>query len=222
MNKQIFEEKIREYNQILKLRKNVDSIKDSLYYLDRENGFDNVKETLSEFLESSFKLGFIDQNISDLFLSTVNKAEKAIVNGIDNYDVLLKNLKVEIIEYSKENNLALECGIISFKGIKEDKVEKLVEFLELNAIPVEININSTEGSTKKNGDITIYGTSEKNVIENTDKIQVYSLKSNIAGNIKNVILKDIDYLIAINKVGFDLNNLNQNKNKNKQVNKIKP
>ena len=64
---------------------------------------------------------------------------------------------------------------------------------------------------EKGHPISIY-LQEKNVIENTDKIQVYSLKSNIAGNIKNVILKDIDYLIAINKVGFDLNNLNQNKN----------
>lgn len=220
MNKQTFEEKIREYNQTLKLRNNVDSIQDSLHYLDRENGFDNVKDTLSSFLENSFKLGFIDQNISDLFISTVNKAEEALVHGLDNYNVLLKKLKEEIIEYSTKNNLALECGIISFKGIKEDKVEKLVEFLELNAIPVEININSTEGSTKKNGDITIYGASEKDVIENTDKIQVYSLKSNIAGNIRNVILKDVDYLIETNKVGLNLNSLTQNKNK--QVKKLRP
>jgi hypothetical protein len=111
-------------------------------------------------------------------------------------------------------------GIINFQGIKEDKLDKLIEFIAQNGIPSEMIINFTEGSIKKNGCVIVYGTSEKNVIEQTDKIQLYSLKSNMAGNIQNLILKDIDYLLLNNKIGMDLNKLMQPKNK--EVKKFKP
>lgn len=206
----------KEIEEIKKIKNDLKKLKqmENIYYIDRDNGIIDAVQTITEFLKNSLQLNLISEDISDKFSSlmndAVNKFEKERFSKKNDLEEKTKNLK----DYLIKNQLVNECSFLNFNKLKEDKFEKLSNFLLEEKIPFKFDVNKSE-SGKYSGNVSIFHYDLNLLNEINEKIQILSLKNNFAGNVHRIsFLNTIDILENEN-FGKSFDEILKNKSKNK-------